>query len=171
MTAQELLFLAHYLKNDRKVTPAADAVGITKRTGHRWVTKDYPVGRWLMEEAQAAFQTIALRKPEMEDLLVDALVEGITEGEAMDKGKAADLITKVLGLDRGGSEHDITPETRALLGEMAVAFTKVAAGGQAAGVEESRLPAEPGGDALPPGDDEDRDPGGRGAGREEQVEC
>ena len=153
--ATELLFLAYYLQNGRKHIAAGDKVGINRRTAMRWITPDYPVGRWLATEAQVAFQTVAARREDLEDLLVDALLKGLQSDDILAKEKAADLTARVLGLDKGGSEHDLSPSTKAVFEAMGVALFAVATRGEVACVEGDGIPANGGCPALPCGDGED----------------
>jgi hypothetical protein len=109
-------------------------------------------------ESQLAAQgidTVAAQREELEALLVNALLEGLGAPGFLDKEKAADLTARVLGLDKGGSEHDLSPSTRAVFEAMGVALVAVAARGEVAGVEGDGIPANGGCPAVPHGDGKD----------------
>jgi hypothetical protein len=142
LNPQELLFLSFYLANGRKHIVAGDRVGINRRTAQRWITADYPVGRWLATEAEVSFQTVMAQRENLETLLVEALLAGLKSPDILAKEKAADLTARILGLDRGGSEHDLSPGTRAVFEAMGVALFAVAAGGEAPSVESDGIRAE-----------------------------
>ena len=142
LNAQELMFLSYYLANGRKHIVAGDKVGINRRTAQRWIGPDYPVGKWLRTEAQVSFQTVTAQRENLETLLVAALLEGLQSKDILAKEKAADLTARILGLDRGGSDHDLSASTRALFTEMGVALVAVATRGQAPCLEGDGIPAE-----------------------------
>jgi len=129
------MFLSYYLANGRKHIVAGDKVGINRRTAQRWIGPDYPVGKWLATEAQVGFQTVMAQRENLETLLVAALLEGLQSPDILAKEKAADLTARILGLDKGGSEHDISSSAKAVFEAMGVALVAVAARGEVAGVE------------------------------------
>jgi len=158
LSAHQLLFLSYYLSNGRRTTAAALKVGIDRRTAIRWLQPDQAVGRWLATEAELAFQgvqTIASERADLETLLVRSLLEGLASQDVVTKDKAAELTARILGLDRGGSEHDVSPATKALFAAMGVALVAVATGGEAAGLEGDGVRADAGCLTLPPGDGKD----------------
>jgi len=141
----QLLFLTFYLANGRKPGPAARKVGVDRRTATRWLKPEHPVGAFLVTESQLAAQgidTVAAQREELEALLVNALLEGLALPGYLDKAKAADLTAKVLGLDRGESDHDLSPATKAVFEAMGVALVAVAARGEVTGVEGDGIPTD-----------------------------
>ena len=142
MTADELYFLACYLGNGRQVVQAAHAAGLHKRTALRWLQPDTPIGAWLKAQAQIAFQTVTAKREELESLLVDNLLRGLRSKNLLAKEKAADLTARVLGLDRGGSDHDLSPGTKALFAEMGLALVAVATRSEIACVAGDGIPAD-----------------------------
>jgi hypothetical protein len=114
-----------------------------------------------MREARAAYQTVAEARGELESLFIGALQHGLRRTEPMSKDKAVEIAGRVLGLDKGIGEHEIGPNTIAVIERVGLALTQAPARGQAAGMGVGELPAEPGGDALPQHAGTDSDPGGR----------
>jgi hypothetical protein len=155
---KQLLFLTFYLANGRKPGRAAVRAGIDRRTATRWLKPEHPVGSFVATESQLAAQgvdTVAAQREELEALLVNALVEGLAAPGFLDKEKAADLTARVLGLDKGGSEHDISSSAKAVFEAMGLALVAVATRGEIAGVEGDGIPANGGCPALSCGDGED----------------
>jgi len=156
-----LEFIARYLQAGRKVAPAARAVGRHARTCRRWLSPDHPVGALLMREARAVYQTVAEARGDLESLFIEALQHGLRRTDPMSKDKAVEIAGRVLGLDKGIGEHEIGPNTIAVIERVGLALTQAPGRGQVAGVGVSELPPEPGGDALPQHPGADSDPGGR----------
>jgi len=155
MTPDELYFLACYLGNGRQVTQAAHAAGLHKRQALRWLQPGMPVATWLKGQAEIAFQTVTAKREELESLLVDNLLKGLRSKNLLAKEKAVELTARVLGLDKGGSEHDLSPSTRAVFEAMGVALVAVAARGEVTSMEGDGIPADGGCPALSCGDGED----------------
>lgn len=114
-----------------------------------------------MREARATFQTVAEARGELESLFIEALQLGLRRTDPMSKDKAVEIVGRVLGLDKGIGEHEIGPNTIAVIERMGLALAQAPGRGQAAGLGGRGLPPEPGGDALSQQPSADSDPGGR----------
>lgn len=132
---KEMQFLAYYLATGRRsIAVAAERAGISARTGQRYLLPGHPVREFLDRSAKRVIRRVSEAEAELEALVVDGLLAGLRSQEAVPRSKALELAIRVLGLDRGGSEHEIGPETRAVLDRMAMAIAEAAPRGKAGGL-------------------------------------